>query len=76
MYYFPFLFRKSEAVKKQELWRQKQIQIFYRSGKPIFTVNNNTQHIRSHNNPYFYKDKYEIDRPILLSENKRHKENI
>jgi hypothetical protein len=62
MKYYPFLFRNSEAVKKQEIWRQKQIQIFYRSGKPIFTIDNNTQHIRSHNNPYFYKDKYEIDR--------------
>lgn len=76
MNYFPFIFRKSESVKKQEKWRQKQIQIFYRSGKPIFNIDNNTQHIRSHNNPYFYKDKYEIDRSILLSENKRHKENI
>ena len=32
MKYYPFLFRKSEAVKKQELWRQKQIQIFYTFG--------------------------------------------
>ena len=74
MNYIPFVFRKSEAVKKQEIWRQKQIQTYYRSGKPIFTIDNNTQHIRSHNNPYFYKDKHELDRPKILSEKKRHKE--
>jgi hypothetical protein len=74
MKYYPFLFRKSEAVKKQEIWRQKQIQIFYRSGKPIFTMDEETEHIRSHNNPYFYKDKYELDRPKLIFGKKRHKE--
>ena len=74
MNYFPFVFRKSESVKKQEIWRQKQIQIFYRSGKPIFTMDEETEHIRSHNNPYFYKDNYELDKPKILSEKKRHKE--
>lgn len=27
---------QSEAVKKQEKWRRKQIQILYYSGRPIF----------------------------------------
>jgi hypothetical protein len=34
-----------------------------------------TRHIRSHNNPYFYKDKHDIDNPRIVSENKRHKED-
>jgi len=25
-----------KAVKKQEIWRQKQLDIFYRTGRPIF----------------------------------------
>ena len=27
---------RTEAQKKQEIWRQKQIDIFYRNGRPIF----------------------------------------
>ena len=27
---------RTEAQKKQEAWRQKQIDIFYRTGRPIF----------------------------------------
>ena len=52
-------FRNLTTRQKQELWRQKQIQIFYGSGKPIFNINTDTQHIREHNNPYFYKDTYD-----------------
>ena len=29
-------YQRTEAQKKQEIWRQKQINIFYRSGRPIF----------------------------------------
>ena len=28
------------AMKKQEKWRQKQIDIFYRQGRPIFVIYN------------------------------------
>jgi hypothetical protein len=38
----------------QEKWRQKQLDIFYRTGKPVFTMTLDTQHIRSKNNPYFF----------------------
>ena len=41
---------------KQSLWREKQLNIFYRSGRPIFNIDQNTMHIRSHNNPYFFSD--------------------
>ncbi len=41
---------------KQSIWRDKQLHIFYRSGRPIFNIDQNTMHIRSHNNPYFSPD--------------------
>lgn len=28
----------SRAILSQERWRQKQIDIFYRTGRPIFTI--------------------------------------
>jgi hypothetical protein len=40
--------------KKQDKWRQKQLDIFYRSGKPIFNITLETQHIRSNNNPHYF----------------------
>ena len=46
-----------KRLKKQEEWRQKQLDLFYRTGKPIFTMTHETLHIRSNNNPYYYKDK-------------------
>tara|TARA_B100001142_G_C14113875_1_gene570239 strand:- start:74 stop:313 length:240 start_codon:yes stop_codon:yes gene_type:complete len=74
-YQLNYKYRDLNTIQKQEIWRQKQIQIFYGSGKPIFTMDEETQHIRSHNNPYFYKDKYELDKPKIVKENKQHTEN-
>lgn len=68
-------FHNLTTRQKQELWRQKQIQIFYGSGKPIFNINTDTQHIREHNNPYFYKDTYDLDTRENVRMKKRHKEN-
>lgn len=45
------------AMRKQEKWRQKQVDIFYRSGKPIFNITPDTMFLRSHNNPAEYRDK-------------------
>jgi hypothetical protein len=45
------------AIKKQEIWRQKQLDIFYRSGKPIFKITQETQYIQSINSPYHFKEK-------------------
>ena len=42
--------------KKQDKWRQKQLDIFYRSGKPIFNITLETQHIRRNNNPYHFSE--------------------
>ena len=40
-YISPLLLQQYEYVKKavikQEIWRQKQLDIFYRTGRPIFT---------------------------------------
>ena len=46
---------------KQEKWRQKQLNIFYFSGKPIYRVTMETRHIRSNNNPNYFieKEKWE-----------------
>jgi hypothetical protein len=41
---------------QQSRWREKQLRIFYRTGRPIFNIDEKTMHIRSHNNPYFFPD--------------------
>ena len=45
-----------ENKKKQEIWRNKQFNIFYGSGRPIFDIDEDTQHLRYHYNPSFLKD--------------------
>ena len=47
---------------KQSIWREKQLHIFYRSGRPIFNIDEKTMHIRSHNNPYFFPDPHIVQR--------------
>jgi hypothetical protein len=55
---------------KQSIWREKQLHIFYRTGRPIFNIDPNTMHIRAHNNPYFFPDPLIVQRtPIPI---KRH----
>lgn len=44
--------RKSHAK-----WRQKQLDIFYRTGKPIFNISLETQHIRSNRDPHHFIEK-------------------
>jgi hypothetical protein len=41
---------------KQNFWREKQVDIFYRNGRPIFNMTKHTMHLRSHNNPRFFKE--------------------
>lgn len=31
----------TKAIKKQETWRQKQLDIYYRSGRPLFKYDKN-----------------------------------
>jgi len=49
---------------RQSIWREKQLHIFYRSGRPIFNIDQSTMHIRSHNNPYFFPDPLIVQRTI------------
>ena len=46
-----------KRLQKHDKWRQKQIDIFYRTGKPIFTMTLETQHLRSNNNPHHFIEK-------------------
>ena len=43
-----------KQLENQEKWRQKQFDIFYRSGRPIYTMQLDTIHLRKHNNPLFF----------------------
>jgi hypothetical protein len=47
---------------KQTIWREKQLHIFYRTGRPIFNIDEKTMHIRAHNNPYFFPDPHIVQR--------------
>ena len=50
--------KKSELSpkEKQEIWRQKQIYIFYGSGRPIFNINEKNMHIKSvYDNSYYFQ---------------------
>ncbi len=47
----------ADHSKKQEIWRQKQLDIFYRTGKPIFRVSPATQHIKSNIDPLYFREK-------------------
>jgi len=39
---------------KQKLWRQKQIKIFYGSGRPLFTITEKNQFIRKNYDGEYY----------------------
>jgi len=50
--------KKSELspIEKQEIWRQKQIYIFYGSGRPIFNINEKNMHMKSvYDNSYYFQ---------------------
>ena len=58
-----FVYEKDfeKRLQKHEQLRQKQIDIFYRTGKPIFTMTLETQHLRSNNNPHHFIEKKRWD---------------
>ena len=43
---------------KQEIWRQKQIYIFYGSVRPIFNINERNLHLKSSYDNTYYFQKY------------------
>ena len=46
----------SAAKEKQNIWRKKQIDIFYGSGRPIFNISEETEHLRFHRSPANARD--------------------
>ncbi len=42
---------REERMKKQKIRREKQLDIFYRTGRPIYNITLDTCHLSSHNNP-------------------------
>lgn len=43
---------REERMKKQKIQRgEKQLDIFYRTGRPIYNITLDTCHLSSHNNP-------------------------
>ncbi len=51
-----YSFNVENNNKKQEFWRNKQFNVFYGSGRPIFNIDQETKHLRYHHNPEFVKD--------------------
>ena len=41
---------------KQNIWRERQLDIFYRTGRPIYNIDYNNQFLRAHYNPSCYKE--------------------
>tara|TARA_B110000037_G_C17031817_1_gene469833 strand:- start:186 stop:413 length:228 start_codon:yes stop_codon:yes gene_type:complete len=44
----------NERVKKSNIYMEKQLHIFFGSGRPIYNISLDTIHIRKHNNPSSY----------------------
>ena len=49
---------KLSAQEKQQIWRKKQIQIFYGSGRPIFTIAKQTRFLRKNYDSEYYFNTY------------------
>jgi hypothetical protein len=45
---------ESSPQEKQKIWRKKQIEIFYGSGRPVFTITENNQFIRKNYDCEYY----------------------
>lgn len=43
--------------KKQEKWRQTQLNILFRTGKPIYRITLETQFLRTNNTPHQFIEK-------------------
>ena len=51
-----YIFDADSIAKKHEIWRRKQFNIFYGSGRPIFNISEETEHLRFHRSPAYAKD--------------------
>ena len=54
----PKIGRPLNAREKQEIWRRKQVKIFYGSGRPIFNINERNLHLKSSYDNTYYFQKY------------------
>ena len=55
--YVEFDNEREKRIKKQEEWRQKQLNLFYRTGKPIYRITLETQFLRTNNTPHQFIEK-------------------
>lgn len=69
-----FMEEHGEKLRLQSIYREKQLDIFYRTGRPIYTMTLETQHIKSCNNPYAYVDKEGYNHLLTTTEKTNVKE--
>uniref|UniRef100_A0A6C0FD42 Uncharacterized protein n=1 Tax=viral metagenome TaxID=1070528 RepID=A0A6C0FD42_9ZZZZ len=53
----PYAVNWSKHMERNERRRQKQVDIFYRTGRPIFKITKDNQHLRRFSNPLYYTDR-------------------
>jgi len=65
-------FHRESIAQKQEKWRQRQLNIFYKTGRPIFDISVDTEHLRPHNNPHYHRDPamYQVHQRPIVNKNK------
>ena len=51
-----YIFDADSIAKKHEIWRRKLFNIFYGSGRPIFNISEETEHLRFHRSPANARD--------------------
>tara|TARA_B100001057_G_C22698553_1_gene890709 strand:+ start:850 stop:1083 length:234 start_codon:yes stop_codon:yes gene_type:complete len=74
-YQLKYKFDYENVAKRQEEWRLKQFHIFYGSGRPIFNIDEETEHLRFHRDPSYIIDKNKRH-PVSKKEKKENKEII
>ena len=65
--------KQQTPQEKQIVWRQKQIETFYGSGRPIFKITENNQFIRKNYDGEYYirTNQYiDLDNPNFINEKK------
>ena len=70
-----FMEEHGEKLQLHTIYREKQLDIFYRTGRPIYTMTLETQHIKSCNNPYAYVDKEGYNHLLTTTEKQTLKKN-
>ena len=55
-----YLFNKEDIHKKQEIWRNKQFNIFYGSGRPIYKITQDNQYERRNYDCKYYAESYKL----------------